>query len=234
MTLEFDRIQALLFDIDGTLSDTDDHMVSRLVRLLKPFNFLFKGKDPYSFARWLVMTAESPANLLYSLPDRLGLDVHLARLFDWTAKRQLTRKHPSDLFMLVEGVGEMLDSLHGHYPMAVVSARNEATTRLFLQHFDLDRYFEVVVTSQTCKHTKPFPDPILYAAQQLGITPSGCLMIGDTNVDVLAALAAGAQSLSVLCGLGREKELRRAGTQLILQSTAEVGELLLKKGLQNN
>lgn len=234
MTLEFDRIQALLFDIDGTLSDTDDHMVSRLVKWLTPFKFIFKGKDPYSFARWLVMTAESPANLLYSLPDRLGLDVHLARLFDWTAKRQLTRKHPSDLVMLVEGVVEMLDSLHGHYPMAVVSARNEATTRLFLQHFDLDRYFEVVVTSQTCKHTKPFPDPILYAAQQLGITPSGCLMIGDTNVDVLAALAAGAQSLSVLCGLGREKELRRAGTQLILQSTAEVGELLLKKGLQNN
>ena len=51
-------------------------------------------------------------------------------------------------------------------------------------------------------------------------------MIGDTVVDVRAARAAGAQSLSVLCGFGTEKELRAAGTQAILPSTADLTKLL--------
>ncbi len=51
-------------------------------------------------------------------------------------------------------------------------------------------------------------------------------MIGDTVTDIRAAKAAGAQSLSVLCGFGLEKELRRAGTQEILASTSELAAYL--------
>jgi beta-phosphoglucomutase-like phosphatase (HAD superfamily) len=65
---------------------------------------------------------------------------------------------------LIPGVAEMLDELDGHYPMAVVSARDERTTRLFLERFDLSRYFNCVATALTCEHTKPYPDPILWAA----------------------------------------------------------------------
>jgi len=227
MNLQTDRIQALLFDVDGTLSNTDDHMVSRLVQVLKPISFLFKLKDPRRFARWLVMAAESPGNFFYSFLDRVGLDRYLATLFDRSARSKLQRRHPSDLFMLIAGVREMLAALHSRYPMAVVSARDERTTRAFLKHFELDQFFKVVVTSQTCKHTKPFPDPIHYAAAMLHVEPENCLMIGDTLVDVHAALAAGAQSLSVLCGFGTEEELRRAGTHAVLPSTADLNSLLL-------
>ena len=84
----------------------------------------------------------------------------------------------------------------------------------------------MVVTSQTCRRSKPFADPLLYAASQLAIPIENCLMIGDTVTDVRAAKAAGAQSLSVLCGFGLEKELRRAGTQEILASTSELATYL--------
>ena len=52
MTLEFDRIQALLFDIDGTLSDTDDHMVAA-GQIAQTFQLSFKEKTLIAL-RWLV------------------------------------------------------------------------------------------------------------------------------------------------------------------------------------
>jgi len=56
----------------------------------------------------------------------------------------------------------------------------------------------------------------------MGVAPDACLMIGDTTVDMRAAKAAGAQAIGVLCGFGREDELRKAGADLILQNTAEL------------
>ena len=231
MSFELERIEALLFDVDGTLSDTDDHMIARLVKFLRPVRWGFKDKDVRPFARWAIMAAETPGNFLYALPDRFGFDIHLARLFNWFAHRRHTRRDPGDLFLLIDGVKEMLYALHLHYPMAIVSARNEPSTLMFLNHFALDHFFQVVITSHTCKHTKPFPDPIWYAAESLGVPVEACLMIGDTSVDVHAALAAGAQSLSVLCGFGTEGELRRAGTHHVLNTTAQVKDLLLSPGI---
>ena len=69
----------------------------------------------------------------------------------------------------------------------------------------------MVATSQSVRHTKPFPDPMLYAAEKLAIAPENCLMVGDTPVDIRAARLAGMQSVGVLCGFGREKGLRQAG-----------------------
>jgi HAD superfamily hydrolase (TIGR01549 family) len=227
MTLQTNLVHALLFDVDGALSDTDDHMIFRLERFLKPIQWAFNNKTTRPFARWLVMAAESPGKFIYSLSDSLGIDAHLSRIFERINRIKLQRRHPADLFMLVDGVREMLADLYAHYPMAVVSARDELSTRVFLEHFELERFFQVVVTNQTCKHTKPFPDPILCAAEFLKVSAKNCLMIGDTLMDVHAALAARAQSLSVLCGFGTEEELRRAGTHALLPNTAMVKDLLL-------
>jgi beta-phosphoglucomutase-like phosphatase (HAD superfamily) len=119
----------------------------------------------------------------------------------------------------------MLAHFNGRLPMAVVSARDRKTTLHFLEHFDLVPYFDVIVTAQTCIHTKPFPDPVIFAAQELGLEPGECVMIGDTVVDVLAGKSAGAQTIAVLCGFGTERELRRAGADQIVSSTADISTL---------
>ncbi len=125
----------------------------------------------------------------------------------------------------------MLDALHKRYPFAVVSARNSVTVEKFLRVNDLHSYFDIVISSQTCEKTKPFPEPLLFAASELGVPIENCLMIGDTLTDVRAALAAGAQSLSVLCGFGTEKELRKSGTHHILHSTSELAALLNEQNI---
>ncbi|HEY57494.1 MAG TPA: HAD family hydrolase [Anaerolineae bacterium] len=222
--LEVTRVQGVFFDVDGTLSDTDDLMVARLAHLLRPFRFLFPRWTPQQVARRVVMALEEPFNTLYAWPDRLGIDDELVRLISWLA-RLLPHRPPA--FRLVPGVREMLVALSGRYPLAVVSARPEASTLAFLEAFDLQGFFCCVATAQTCEHTKPFPDPVLWAAERMGIPPAAGVMVGDTVVDIAAGRAAGAQTVGVLCGFGEEEELRRAGADLLLEATPDLTRWLL-------
>lgn len=221
MGLDISRVRALCFDIDGTLSDTDDVYVQRLIPLLP--NWLFK--DPAHAARRLVMWSEAPANGLFGLADRLGVDDEMGAFLDWFYRH---RKHPPAMLLLVPGIREMLERLRGFFPLSVVSARPERSSMVFLEKFDLVQYFDVIVTGLSAPHTKPYPDPILLAAQEMKAAPSQCVMIGDTTVDIRAGKSAGAQTIGVLCGFGEESELRQLGADLILKETPEVAGVLLR------
>jgi phosphoglycolate phosphatase-like HAD superfamily hydrolase len=228
MPLDLSRIQALCFDVDGTLSDTDNVFVQKIIRLLSPVRFLFPRKDPGKFARKFVMKTETPGNYLFGIPDRLGIDDEIAALGDLLYQKGLGKE--TQPFLLIAGIQEMLADLKPHYPLAVVSARGGRSTQIFLDQFNLTPHFTCIATAQTCKHTKPFPDPILWAADQMGVSAQACLMIGDTTVDILAAKAAGAQSVGVLCGFGERDELERIGADLILDTTAMLSQVLFPSG----
>src|SRR5262249_13805007 len=127
MSLDLQRIRALCFDIDGTLSDTDDYYVNRFSGVFQHIPFL---RDPGRLARRLVMWMESPGNALMGLTDTIGLDGPIIRLIDFMSRH---RKQRARQYLVVPGVPEMLARLKGHYPMAIVSSRDEDTTMGFLK-----------------------------------------------------------------------------------------------------
>ena len=223
MSIDLARVKGLCFDVDGTLSDTDDAWVARLTKTLNPLSFFFKRRNPQPFARWLVMVTESPMNGVYHMMDHLSLDDNFARLYSRLSQNRKKRPAP---FQLMRGTEELLAMAEKRFPLTVVSARDEISTRRFLDQFDLTRFFVEVVTSQTCEYTKPFPHPVRHAAQRMGLPPQDCLMIGDTTVDVLAGKSAGAQTVGLLCGFGTEKELRKAGADVVLRDLGELKQLL--------
>lgn len=220
------RVRGLLFDVDGTLVDTDDQMVERFAKALHPVRFLFKARNPRKFSRWCIMRAESPANFIYQFSDRLGVDALLSKLYSKLSRREGVEADRMEDIHLIPGVAEMLARLSRFYTMAVVSARDANSTLRLLGKFELKGYFQAVVTSQTCEHTKPFPDPVLFAAEQLDLPPESCVMIGDTIVDMIAGKSAGAQTAAVLCGFGTLRELKRSGADLALSSTSDLVDLL--------
>jgi HAD superfamily hydrolase (TIGR01549 family) len=222
MTLDLSRIKGLCFDVDGTLSDTDDMYVDKVTWLFPRMLF----NDPKHTARRFVMWVEAPGNALLGLADTIGLDDEIAALIDWTSRH---RKKSAKSFRLIPGVDEMLKRLKGHYPMTVVSARDAKGTMRFLEQFDLVKNFDAVITGQSAERTKPYPDPVLLAAQKMGVKPEHCLMIGDTTVDMRAGKSAGAQAVGVLCGFGEEPELKRLGADMILRSTPELADVLLNQ-----
>ncbi len=215
MSLDTSKIKALCFDVDGTLSDTDDLYVQKVRRFFP--RLLFKA--PEHAARRFIMWIEAPGNALLGLADTLGLDDEMVAVINWISRR---RKHSSKKFLLVPGVDEMLKQLHERYPMSVVSARDEHGTMAFLEQYDLVKYFDVVVTGLSAPHTKPYPDPILLAAHKMNVAPENCLMIGDTTVDMRAGKSAGTQTVGVLCGFGEKPELKKMGADVILEDTTKL------------
>ncbi|MCD6356449.1 MAG: HAD family hydrolase [Anaerolineaceae bacterium] len=221
MALQAQRIKAVLFDIDGTLSDSDNLLVQQVERAL---TLVFRSKRKrLAVARRLAMAIESPFNSLYHLADRFNLDRLIIRLLNWISKKKI---HREKNYWIIPGVKRLLEDLFSKYALGVISAGNERTTLAFLRQFNLEKYFKVIVSSQTCLYTKPFPDPLLYAAEKLAVEPEACLMVGDTTVDIKAAKLAGMQALGVLCGFGRRDELERAGADQILTTTADLKTLL--------
>lgn len=224
MALDLARIKAICFDVDGTLSDTDDQWVNNFERSIGPLRRLFPQRNARPFARWALMCAESPGNLVYHLLDRIHMDDEVGWLVSAINRRRVRSAHG---FLLIPGVREMLRLLAERYPLSVVSARDETSTVAFLGQYDLRGFFCACATAWTCTYTKPFPHPILWAAEQMGVRPEECLMVGDTTVDIRAGKAAGAQTVGVLCGFGQEPELRRAGADMVLPDTAALVQVLL-------
>ncbi len=221
MGIDVSRIQALCFDVDGTLSDSDDVYAAQYAHWIGRIPFV---KHPDAVARRLVMWLESPGNLVMGTSDAIGLDTLAVPAIDWLY-RTFPRKGTK--YLVVAGVAEMLPRLKQRFPMAAISARDERNTMAFLENCGLVQYFDVVMTALSARHTKPYPDPILLAAKKMGVEPQNCVMIGDTTVDIRAGKAAGAQTISVLCGFGEEPELRRLKPDLIVQTTADVEPILL-------
>ena len=218
-TLDAGLVRALCFDVDGTLSDTDNVLTARVAASI-PAGLV---RDRRRAARALVMSMEGPANTALGLADRLGLDDEMVAVLDWAYRH---RGHSRARHRLIAGVDELLAHLHGRYPLAVVSARDERSTLRFLEEHRLLDYFGITLTALSAERTKPYPDPILLAASHFGVDPRSCLMIGDTTVDMVAARRANAQAIGVLCGFGRRGELARTGAQAIVETTPEILDLL--------
>ena len=215
--IPWQNIRAILFDMDGTLIDTDDQAVAKLERRLRP---LLRDRA-HQVARWIMMKSETPGNWLITLLDWLHLDEPLMGFTDKLRQRRgVADEHH---FQLIDGVAEMLPQLAQTYQIGLVTTRSryhiEALFRVFPEFASL---FSVTCGLQDTRRLKPHPEPVEFAAAQLGVPVDQCVMVGDTTVDVLSARRAGAWSIAVLCGFGERSELEHANAHLILDSTAEI------------
>jgi len=222
MRLTPDAFDAILFDLDGTLIDTDDVAAVRLAERLRPL--LGPARAPRA-ARWLLMQAETPGNALITALDLVGLDRPLMAFTDRLRRRR--GLYPAHEFHLIPGVEEMLARLDGRYPLAIVTTRSRYHIERFLAQFPhIAARVAAACGLQDTWRLKPHPSPVRLAAQRLNLPPERCLMVGDTTMDVRAARRAGAWAIGVLCGFGQRRELERAGAHAVLDSTAHLADFL--------
>jgi N-acetyl-D-muramate 6-phosphate phosphatase len=221
--LDRQRVAAVLFDLDGTLIDTDNQMVARLARILLPAARLACRSDATPLSRRLVMSAEGPSNVALGILDRLGLDAPLGRLGERLSRRPAVSTVQASA---VPGVPEMLAAVRARYPVALVTTRGRKMVLALLAAAGLSEVFTVIATREDTFRMKPHPAPVQLAARLLGFAPEHCLMVGDTTVDILAGKRAGAQTAGVLCGFGERAELERAGAGVVLEDTSGLAALL--------
>jgi HAD superfamily hydrolase (TIGR01549 family) len=214
------EIDAILFDLDGTLIETDDAAVDTLARTLGPLAWLFPRRNTHQIARRIIMSLEGPANSILALLDRVGLDDTMFDIGD--RLRRMRGLHTPMNFRPVEGVIDTLHDLSRRYHLAIVTTRSRQEAEIFLTQQDLNGLIHIVVGREDTWRIKPHPSPVQHAADQLAAPVERCLMVGDTKADIWAARAAGARSAGVLCGFGEREELERAGADVVLPSTPDL------------
>ena len=214
------HIKAILFDLDGTLVETDNRWASQLSTRLHPLQRILPRLNPDALGRWLVMAIESPSNYAVSIAEHVGLGKAMLGLADRVRKSKgVATRGASEQ---VAGTRAMLEKLAPDFKLGVVTTRARPEAMSFVQQLDLSDFFPVVVTRSDVFRMKPSPHPVLRGAEMLGVAPEHCIMVGDTTMDVRAAKRAGAVAVAVLSGFGERRELERAGADLVLDRAEQL------------
>lgn len=217
-------IEAILFDLDGTLVATENRWAARFAKGLEPLRRIFPDLDTDRWGRKLMMSVENPSTYVISLLERAGVGGSFFGLADLVRKSKGLATQGTS--MMVEGTEELLTTLKGRYILGVVTTRARSEAHDFLQRMQYPDLFSVVITRQDVFRLKPHPAPVREAVDRLGISPQHCIMVGDTALDVRSARRAGTYAVGVVSGFDRRDELERAGAHLVLERAVQLLDYL--------
>lgn len=196
------RFGLLVFDLDGTLADTQYDLAESVNRT----------REHYGLPRQDVPTIRSYvgngiAQLLALALPHLSED-ELAEAVAFF--RQYYGAHLLDKTELYPGIRGLLDAARAsrRVKLAVLTNKSEAFSRDILTGLGIIGLFEIVWGGDTGPQRKPSPEPLLNIIGKLRAETASTLMIGDSPNDVLSARAAGAQSCAAGWGYTPEAELR--------------------------
>jgi HAD superfamily hydrolase (TIGR01549 family) len=209
---------AILFDLDGTLAETDDQIVDRLIAKLGRLQRFFPNGDARPYVRRWVMRMEPLAAWWLARLDAVDLDDNAFRVA--RRIRKVLGYKKTDELELVEGAEAALHDMHARYKLGLVTTRDRNSTMRFLNRQDITDLFDVIVCREDSRRLKPHPEPVFRAAEALGLPPEQCVMVGDTLADIRAGRAANAATVGVLTGFGDRDDLDEA--DLVLDSVVDL------------
>jgi phosphoglycolate phosphatase len=218
--------RAVLLDLDGTVLDTFGDIALALKRA-----FAERGLAAPPPADVRNMIGRGAPMLVERANEalKLGLDadtkaVLLERFFHHYGRLQETDECAAEPFT---GAAEGLRALHAAgLPLAIVTNKQQKFAQGLMNRLALAPYVKLVVGGDTCERRKPDPQPLLWAAQQLGAEASRTLMVGDSVNDVTAARAAGMPVVCVPYGYNEGKDSRSLPCDAFVETLAELPALL--------
>jgi len=188
------KIDAVLFDLDGTFADTAPDLGAALnhVRSLHQLPPL-----PLEVTR--LQASHGSAGLL-----KLGFNIEpdaaefpaLRELFlDYHAAHQCVHT------TLFAGMAELIDAIEKRgLAWGIVTNKPQRFTLPLMQALGYAQRAACMVSGDTCAKAKPHPDPLLHAAKLINIAPENCLYLGDDKRDMDAGRAAGMKTAIALFG----------------------------------
>jgi HAD superfamily hydrolase (TIGR01509 family) len=182
-------VRALLIDMDGTLVETETRWWQAEIEVMERHGSTWTTDDQNqaiggplrAVAEYMAAKANSDAQKMY--------DEIVDAMYD-----SFTNNPP----VLQPGWAEVLDeAVKENLKIALVTASNRSLAEALLKSTRLEKYFEVVVTSDDLPRTKPHPDPYLHAAERFGLEVLECLAFEDSNTGISSSLAAGMPTIAV-------------------------------------
>jgi pyrophosphatase PpaX len=174
------KINTLLFDLDGTLINTNELIISSFMHTLEHYY-------PNQYKREDVLKFIGP-----SLHDTF-VEMDKNRVQEMIETYRAHNHENHDLLVKeYEGVFDTIKLLHEKgYKLGIVTTKVRSTVTMGLKLTGLDQFFDVIVTLDDVKNAKPDPEPIQLALSQLDSLANESIMVGDNYHDILAGKNAG-------------------------------------------
>ena len=187
-------IEAVLFDLDGTLVDTAPDMGAALNNLL-----IEENMQPLPLASIRPLVSQGGLVL-----TRLGFGGKVPEAeIEPLRQRYLQHYHAivADESRLFDGFAEILDELEARSILwGIVTNKPEWLTHPLLEQLNLAQRSGTVIGGDTLEHRKPHPLPLQIAAKQLGVSCDNCIYVGDDERDIVAGRAANMKTLVAAYG----------------------------------
>ena len=216
--------EMVLIDVDGTLVDSVPDLAYCVDEMMKRLGMPEHGEA--KVREWVGngverLTRRALIGQLEGEPDEA--------LFDraYPIFLELYAENTSKRSKLYPGVEEGLAYLkQAGYRLGCVTNKAEQFTVPLLKTLGVYDDFEIVVSGDTLPKKKPDPLPLLHVAEFFGVEPERALMIGDSVSDVTAARAAGFQIVCMSYGYNHGVDIRDANPDAVIDSMAELPDLL--------
>jgi pyrophosphatase PpaX len=209
------KVETLLFDLDGTLIDTNDLIITSFLHTLEHyFPNQYKREDVLQFIGPPLY--DSFVNLI---PDKVDEMIKVYRRFNHEQHDHLVTEF--------DGVFETIEELHKQgFKLGIVTTKIRSTVNMGLKLTKLDQFFDVVVTLDDVENAKPNPEPVEKAITHLGADPSTTIMIGDNSHDIEAGKNAGTLTAGVAWTLKGKDYLQSLGPDYMLEHMSDLLEIV--------
>lgn len=209
-------MKAVLFDLDGTLLDTRDMIL-----------------DSFRYAYTTVLGADTlpPEDKLLAMvgiPLKEQMEIIAPNKSEelCAAYRENNARVHATMHQGFEGTEETLAALKQQgFRMAVITSKMHGSAVHGLELEGIDGYFEFVLGADDSELHKPNPEPLLMAAERMGLEPASCAYIGDSPFDMLAATSAGMYAVGAVWGMFTQQELLDAGADILAKTIDKVPEI---------
>jgi len=181
------KINTILFDFDGTVMDTNDVILQSWQHTFRTFEGKERPEEEIvkTFGEPLFITM---GKVLPQIKVEDGVAIYRGYHYD----------NFQDLIEVFPGIIALLRSLKEKgYKLGLVTSRLLETTRLGLEKYEMEKYFDAIVTFEDTDKHKPDPDPVNVALSKLDSKPDETIMLGDSMFDILCARNAGVKSVLV-------------------------------------
>jgi phosphoglycolate phosphatase len=224
-------LEAVLFDLDGTLLDTVGDISLALNRTLAEYGWAPVAS--YDVRRMIgrgspILIERTAAAQRREL-DAATQTAMVERFFHHYGQLQESGEFDAKPY---PGVAECLRRLHGvGLCTAVVTNKQHRFASGLLERLNLSRSIDLIVGGDSCQRRKPDPEPLLFACEFFQVPPSRALMVGDSINDVEAARGASIPIICVSYGYNEGQDPRELPCDALIDALAELPAMLLLEPL---
>ena len=211
--------QNILFDLDGTLTDSGPGVTNSVAYALDKFGICIKDKSELHkfIGPPLHDSFEKFHN--FSKADAIKAVEYYREYY-----------HKKGVYenRIYEGIEDLLRLLSkNNKTLIVATSKHEYYANKVLEHLNISKYFSFIAGSNDGTRVKK-DEVISYALDKLSICDKEkTIMIGDREYDITGANVLGLDSIGVLFGYGSREELEKAGAKYIVASVSDIGKLIL-------